>query len=119
MVGAAEELLHLLPWVNQDSPNLVAGKQGKGSRDIHLGAPFKQDQRLSGAVLQEQISTVALEWGWGIALLALGLPPGFVTYPMVALQGPVCVSSATSACREALLCFPLWFYSGWWWIPFY
>lgn len=25
---------------------------GKGSRDIDLGVPFKQDQRLSGAMLQ-------------------------------------------------------------------
>lgn len=63
-------------------------------------------------MLREQISRVALEWGWGIALLALALPPGCVRYPIVVLQGPVCVSRASSACREALLCFPLWFYSG-------
>lgn len=50
MVGATEQLLQLLPWVNQDS-HKVAGKGEKGSRDIDLGAPFKQDQRLSGAML--------------------------------------------------------------------
>lgn len=35
---------------------------------------------------KEWVSTVALEWGWGIALLALALPPGCVRYPVVVLR---------------------------------
>lgn len=119
MVGATEQLLQLLPWVNQDSPVCVCWTVGgKGAGTLtweHLSSKTRGCQEQCSG---KWISTVALEWGWGIALLALALPPGCVRYPIVILQGPVCVSSAPCACREALLCFSLWFYSGWWWIPF-
>lgn len=120
MVGAAESSFSYCRGLASTLLNGLLERGGKG------GAGTLTWERLSsrtrgcqGQCFREQISTVALEWGWGIALLALVLPPGSVRYLIVVLQGPVCVSSASCACREALFCFLLWFYSEWWWICFY
>ena len=58
------------------------------------------------------VSTVALEWSRGIALLALALirwlPPGCGSdVPAWSHKGPVCVSRAFCAREEALHCFAI------------